>query len=437
MQFDYLGAVDAHAQHSPDVVAFRNSRNESITYAELKRQSDALACWIAGNAAIPAHVPIVVYGHKSPQMLVCFFACAKSGHAYVPIDVMYPRERVATETKIMRDSDATVRAAIGRELARGGQVYYLYNRVVTITQAERRLRALCPEAKIDVAHGQMPTSMLAEKMRRFAEGRTDVLICTTIVESGLDITRANTILVDRADRFGIAELYQLRGRVGRGARQGYAYFLLPEEGLVDAEARERLDALRKHSGHGSGYNLSLRDLEIRGAGNLLGSEQSGHIAAVGFSLYCQLLQRTIAKMKGEAVPDIIEVSVNLDFIDFSPGTADPDSGASLPYDYVEEEAQRMDFHRRLAEAATVKDVMRLRRELADRYGRLPPAAVRLVKLAEFRVRCAAKRVARIDVKGDRAVFYLRGSHNPSFVERVQGTTADRKISSLFQTIENV
>ena len=347
-----------------------------------------------------------------------------------------PRERVATETKIVRDSDATVRAAVSRELARGGQVYYLHNRVVTISRAEKRLRSLFPEAKIDVAHGQMPTSMLAEKMRRFAEGRTDVLICTTIVESGLDITRANTILVDRADRFGIAELYQLRGRVGRGARQGYAYFLLPEEGLVDSEARERLDALRKHSGNGSGYNLSLRDLEIRGAGNLLGSEQSGHIAAVGFSLYCQLLQRTIAKMRGETVPELVEVSVNLDFIDFSPGTADPDSGASLPYDYVEDEAQRMDFHRRLAEAVTVKDVFRLRRELADRYGRLPPAAVRLVKLAEFRVRCAAKRVARIDVKGPRAVFYLRGSHDPSFVERVQGATADRKIASLFKAIEN-
>ena len=348
-----------------------------------------------------------------------------------------PRERVATETKIVRDSDATVRAAITRELARGGQVYYLHNRVVTISRAEKRLRALCPTAKIDVAHGQMSTSMLADKMRRFAEGRTDVLICTTIVESGLDITRANTILVDRADRFGIAELYQLRGRVGRGSRQGYAYFLLPEEGLVDSEARERLDALRKHSGNGSGYNLSVRDLEIRGAGNLLGSEQSGHIAAVGFSLYCQLLQRTIAKMRGEAVPELVEVSVNLDFIDFSPGTADPDSGASLPYDYVEEEAQRMDFHRRLAEAVTVKDVLRLRRELADRYGRLPPAAVRLVKLAEFRVRCAAKRVARIDVTGSRAVFYLRGSREPSFVERVQGTTADRKIASLFKMIENV
>ena len=346
-----------------------------------------------------------------------------------------PRERVATETKIVRDTDATVKSAISRELARGGQVYFLHNRVITISRAEKRLRALCPDAKIDVAHGQMPTTMLAEKMRRFAEGRTDVLICTTIVESGLDITRANTILVDRADCFGIAELYQLRGRVGRGSRQGYAYFLLPAEGLVDSDARERLEALRKHSGQGSGYNLSLRDLEIRGAGNLLGSEQSGHIAAVGFSLYCQLLQRTIAKMKGEAVPDLVEVSVNLDFIDFSPGTADPDAGASLPYDYVEEEAQRMDFHRRLAEAVTVKDVQRLRRELADRYGRLPPAATRLVRLAEFRVRCAAKRVARLDVKGTRAVFYLQGSRDPSFVERVQGNTVDRKISSLFKMLE--
>ena len=348
-----------------------------------------------------------------------------------------PRERVATETKVVRDSDSTVKAAISRELARGGQVYYLYNRVITISRAEKRLRELCPDAKIDVAHGQMPTSMLAAKMRRFAEGRTDVLICTTIVESGLDITRANTILVDRADCFGIAELYQLRGRVGRGSRQGYAYFLLPEEGLVDSEARERLDALRKHSGHGSGYNLSLRDLEIRGAGNLLGSEQSGHISAVGFTLYCQLLQRTIAKMKGEAVPDIVEVSVNLDFIDFSPGTADVDSGASLPYDYVEEESQRMDFHRRLAEAVTVKDVRRLERELADRYGRLPPAARRLVRLAEFRIRCAAKRICRLDVKGPRAVFYLQGSRDPSFVERVQGNTADRKIASLFRSVESL
>lgn len=348
-----------------------------------------------------------------------------------------PRERVATETKILRDTDHTVRSAVSRELARGGQVYYLHNRVTTISKAESRLRALCPEAKIDVAHGQMPTGTLAEKMRRFADGRTDVLICTTIVESGLDITRANTILVDRADRFGIAELYQLRGRVGRGSRQGYAYFLLPEAGLLDSEARERLDALRKHSGHGSGYNLSLRDLEIRGAGNLLGSEQSGHIVAVGFTLYCQLLQRTIARMKGEAVPDPVDVSVNFDFLDASPGSSDTVSGASLPYDYVEEEPQRLDFHRRLAEAAEIRDVSRLRRELADRYGKLPPQAARLVKVAEFRVRCAAKRITRVDVKGERAVFYLRGDASPAFVERVTGATPDRKLSSLFKSVDAV
>ena len=230
-----------------------------------------------------------------------------------------PLERVAVETKVVRDSDATVRQAIERELARGGQVYYLYNRVLTIRRMEERLRTLVPSARIEVAHGQMESSTLAAKMQHFAKGDADVLLCTTIVESGLDIPRANTILVDRADRFGMAELYQLRGRVGRSSRQGYAYFLLPEEGLVDSEARERLNALKRHAGLGAGFNIALRDLELRGAGNLLGSEQSGHIAAVGFSLYCQLLQRTIARLKGEEVPMLVDVTLNLDFLDFSPG----------------------------------------------------------------------------------------------------------------------
>ncbi len=347
-----------------------------------------------------------------------------------------PRERVATETKIVRDSDAVVEAAISLELARGGQVYYLHNRVMTISRAERRIRSLFPRARVDVAHGQMPAAVLAEKMRRFSEGRTDVLICTTIVESGLDIPRANTMLVDRADCFGIAELYQLRGRVGRGSRQGYAYFLLPAEGSIDSDARERLDALRKHSGNGSGYSLSLRDLELRGAGNLLGREQSGHIAAVGFSLYCQLLRRTVARMRGEAVPDVVDVVLNLDFIDFSPGSADPDSGASLPYDYVEDEAQRMDFHRRLAEVSSAADVSRLRRELADRYGRLPRAAARLVRLVEFRTKCASRRVVRIDVKGDRATFYRQGSPYPAFVKCLRDGTADQKIKALSRMIED-
>ena len=346
-----------------------------------------------------------------------------------------PRERVATETHIARDSDATVRAAIRRELARGGQTFFLHNRVITIDKMAARLHALVPEARIEVAHGQMPSSLLAAKMQRFAKGAADVLLCTTIVESGLDIPRANTILVDRADTFGLAELYQLRGRVGRSSRQGYAWFLLPEEGSVDAEARERLDALKKHAGLGAGFNIALRDLEIRGAGNLLGSEQSGHIAAVGFQLYCQLLQRTIARLKGEDVPDLVDVTLNLDFLDFSPGSADAETdGACLPYDYVEDEAQRMDFHKRLAETSTLPDVKRLKSELADRYGRLPKAAARLVKLAEFRVLCAQARVSRLDVRNGRAVFYRVGSRDPAFVGRVMGNTPEKKMSSLVKLL---
>ena len=346
-----------------------------------------------------------------------------------------PRERVATETKIVRDTDQTVRTAIERELARGGQVYFLHNRVLTIEKVAARIRALVPGAKLEVAHGQMPASLLATKMQRFACGKANVLLCTTIVESGLDIPRANTILVDRADRFGIAELYQLRGRVGRSSWQGYAYFLLPEEGTLDAEARERLDALRKHAGLGAGFNLALRDLEIRGAGNLLGSAQSGHIAAVGFQLYCQLLQRTIARLKGDKVPDLVDVTLNLDFLDFSPGAADLETtGACLPYDYVEEEAQRMDFHRRLAETATLPAVRRLRTELADRYGRLPKAAVRLMKLAEFRILCARAGVSRLDVRNGRAVFYRTGSPDVAFVGHVEGATPERKLASLAKTL---
>ena len=346
-----------------------------------------------------------------------------------------PRERVATETKIVRDNDATVRAAVAKELARNGQVYFLHNRVITIDKMAARLHRLVPKARIDVAHGQMPSSMLAAKMQRFARGETDVLLCTTIVESGLDIPRANTILVDRADHFGLAELYQLRGRVGRSSRQGYAYFLLPEEGNVDSEARERLDALKKHAGLGAGFNIAIRDLEIRGAGNLLGSEQSGHIAAIGFQLYCQLLQRTVARLKGEQVPDLVDVKLNLDFLEASPSAAASEAdSACLPYDYVSEEAQRMEFHRRLAETTTLPAVRKLRTELADRFGRLPKAAVRLVKVAEFRVLLAKAGYSRLDVHDGRALFYKEGECDVDFVAHVEGNTADRKLASLAKAL---
>ena len=283
----------------------------------------------------------------------------------------------------------------------------------------------------------MDTRVLAKKMRDFERGEYDVLLSTTIVESGIDIPRANTILVDQAHMFGLADLYQLRGRVGRSSKQGHAIFLLPSAGLVDSDARERLKALKRHGGLGSGFNLAVRDLELRGAGNLLGSQQSGHIAAVGFGLYCQLLQRTIAMMKGEKVQEIVDVKLNLDFIDPSPASDDADSAAALPYGYVEEDVQRMSFMKRFAEASDIRVVKALAAELKDRFGPLPAAAKRLVRLAELRVECAQALVSNIDVRGTRAILYRYGSRDVAKVADLAGRTADRKIAELIRLVHTL
>ena len=276
-----------------------------------------------------------------------------------------------------------------------------------------------------VAHGQMDSRTLAKKMRAFERGEYDILLSTTIVESGIDIPRANTILVDKADTFGMADLYQLRGRVGRSSKQGYAYFLLPPSGIVDSEARERLAALKRHGGLGSGFNLAVRDLELRGAGNLLGSQQSGHIAAVGFGLYCQLLQRTIALLKGETVKAIVDVKLNLDF-------ANP----RLPYDYIEEDVQRLSLMKRFAEAQDVRIVKALAAEMKDRFGPLPPEAKEFVRLAQLRVACANAQVDHVDVTGTRAVFYRVGEPRPDKVIDLRAKSPDGKITELMSAVRN-
>ena len=341
-----------------------------------------------------------------------------------------PRERVAVDTKIVSDSDEIIRAAIEAELARAGQVFFLHNRVTTIGRVEKRLRGIVPNARIVTAHGQMDTRVLAKKMRDFEHGDYDILLSTTIVESGIDIPRANTILVDQAHTFGLADLYQLRGRVGHSSRQGHAVFLLPSAGLVDSDARERLKALKRHGGLGSGFNLAVRDLELRGAGNLLGSQQSGHIAAVGFGLYCQLLQRTISALKGEKPREVVDVKLNLDFIDWSPASKDDDTSAALPYSYVEEDAQRISLIRRFAEATDERVVKALEKEMKDRFGPLPPAAKRMVLLALLRVKAAHAGIGIIDVKGNRAVLYRNGTRDVTKVLDLRGKNADRKIREI-------
>lgn len=345
-----------------------------------------------------------------------------------------PRERTAVETIIRRDTDETIREALERELARGGQAFYLYNRVRGIKDVAKRVKSLFPKATVSIAHAQMPTDELAARMADFAQGKIQILVCTTIIESGLDIPRANTIIVDRADRFGLAELYQIRGRVGRSVRQGYAYLLLPGEGLVDSEARERLAALKRHSGLGAGFDIALRDLELRGAGNLLGREQSGHIAAVGFQLYCQLLRRAVDKLKGGKIHEVVEVSLNLDFIDLGPGTVNEDAGACLPYEYIEEESQRLPIYRRLAECSSVWEVRRLAAELRDRFGPMPKTVKRLLKLGELRISAGARKISRIDVINSKATFYKSGETTPWKIAPLPSTTADAGIAGLFRLI---
>ena len=315
-----------------------------------------------------------------------------------------PRERLPIETIVAPWDEHTIREAILRELNREGQVYYLYNRVLDIDAMHLRLARLVPEARIRVAHGQMQERELERIMHRFVAGDFDVLLCTTIIESGLDIPNVNTILIDRADRFGVADLYQLRGRVGRYRRQAYAFLLLPRHGRLFDTARRRIQALRRHGGLGGGLRIALQDLQIRGAGNVLGSAQSGHIAAVGFDLYCQLLRRTVARLQGRRPPPVIEVQVRLDFLDFAPGPEEKPDSAMIPYGYVEDENHRLALYRTLAAAATGAQVRALRGELKDRFGPIPPAVDRLLRIARLRVLAHRKGIAAIETRDDRLLI---------------------------------
>ena len=290
-----------------------------------------------------------------------------------------PQDRLPVETIVAQYDERLIRDAIQREFNRGGQVFYLHNRVLDIEAVAQRLRALVPEARIAVGHGQMHSDQLEEVMTTFVNGESDVLLSTTIIESGLDIPNANTIIIDRADRFGLSDLYQLRGRVGRYKHQAYAYLLLPRHAGLLTDARKRLSAIKQYSSLGSGFKIAMRDLEIRGAGNLLGAEQSGHITAVGFELYCQLLQaKASSSLKGEKSPPRVEVQVRLDFVALNPdGAAQAATSAargavaSLPAAYIPEAQQRIEIYRKLAQAADGDALRQLKTELRDRFGPLP------------------------------------------------------------------
>ncbi|TME11721.1 MAG: transcription-repair coupling factor [Chloroflexi bacterium] len=297
-----------------------------------------------------------------------------------------PEDRLPIQTRVAEASAGLVRDAILRELDRGGQVFYVHNRVETIEAQAEQLRKLLPDARLVVGHGQMPEGQLERVMLTFAAGAADVLVCTTIIESGLDIPNANTIVIDRADALGLAQLYQLRGRVGRSSRRAYAYLLYRRRERMSEEARKRLQAIFNASELGAGFQIALSDLEIRGAGNILGGEQSGHMAAVGFDLYSRLLAEAVEQRKAERenrapvlVPQQAVVDLPLE--------------AHLPDDYVPEEAQKLELYRRLARARTPGDVAAFRQEVIDRFGPMPLPVQRLAEVAELRLAAEAVGIA--------------------------------------------
>ncbi len=333
-----------------------------------------------------------------------------------------PLNRLPVETVVSAYDERIIRAAIDRELERQGQVFFLHNRIATIERARDRIVHLCPQAKVEIGHGQMDADELEAVMARFIAGKTDVLVCTTIIESGLDIPNANTIIIDRADQFGLADLYQLRGRVGRAEHKAYAYLLLPREMMTIGAARKRISAIKQYSSLGAGFRIAMRDLEIRGAGSMLGTAQSGHIVAVGFDLYCQLLKQAVAQLKGDKPRLRLEVDLQLDFVVTNEAefvgppkvpVGEADSfpykiPAFIPVTYVSDPALRIRAYRDVAEITSHAQLDRLRREWRDRFGPFPPAADNLFALIEIKLAAAESGVTRVEVRERKLMLTRQG-----------------------------
>jgi transcription-repair coupling factor (superfamily II helicase) len=316
-----------------------------------------------------------------------------------------PRDRSPVLTFLEPWDEGLLEEAMAREIDRAGQVYFVHNRIETIESIAARVRALVPRARVAVAHGQSPERELDRVMRAFVAGEVDVLVSTMIVESGLDVPNANTMIVHQAGQFGLAQLYQLRGRVGRGHRRAYCYLLVPE--MLDSDADARLRVLEHHTALGSGYRIALRDLELRGAGNLLGAEQSGHAHAVGVDVYLRWLDEAVRALRGDGVAQLVPPDVTVD------------GAAHLPDAYVPDPDAKLDLYRRLARALEPGEITQLREELRDRFGPLPPEAERLLFVAELRALGARLGLETVLVRGDEARLAFRAGAAP----RLAGLTA--------------
>ena len=350
-----------------------------------------------------------------------------------------PPNRLPVSTTVTAYDERIIRDAIRREMKRGGQVFFLHNRVKTIEMVHKKIKELVPEARVLVGHGQMEKHDLENVMHAFVNHEADVLLATTIIETGIDIPNANTILIDRADRFGLADLYQLRGRVGRAGEKAYAILLLPREMITQGDARKRIHAIKQYTALGSGFKIAMRDLEIRGAGNLLGTKQSGHIAQIGFDLYCQLLRQSIDRLKGKKDPSLQETTFKADFIiptETQWVSRGQESGvrsqkekksktqenlssladlavqslpAFIPTSYLSDAKLRIHAYRELAEANTPKAIDTLEKNWIDRHGRLPEPVKNLLTIARIKAEAAVNNVSSVEISGQRLMLQRNGS----------------------------
>lgn len=299
-----------------------------------------------------------------------------------------PRDRLAINTQVVQFSEGVIKSAIELELARNGQVFFIHNRVETIEAIAALVKKIVPNARIAIGHGQMGEKELENIMLDFVDYKYDVLVATTIIENGIDISRANTIIINRADNYGLSQLYQLRGRVGRSNRRAYAYLLIPSELELTPIARRRLSAIREFSDLGAGFRIAALDLELRGAGNILGGQQSGHLDALGFDLYTKMLERTIAEIRGDEIEDEIGVSLNLGI------------DVSIPQEYISETSQRLRTYKRISSAETESALRQIYTEVEDRYGRIPESVENLFEYARLRKSAEEMRIISIDKTSD-------------------------------------
>jgi len=309
-----------------------------------------------------------------------------------------PEDRYPIQTYVVEHSPELIKDAIRRELGRGGQVFYVHNRVEDIEQVAEEVRRLVPEARVGVGHGQMKEELLEKVMMQFMEQELDVLVCTTIIETGLDISNVNTLIIDEADRMGLAQLYQLRGRVGRTNRVAYAYLTYKKDKVLSPQAEKRLHAIREFTELGSGFKIAMRDLEIRGAGNLLGPEQHGHVAAVGFDLYCKLLEEAVRELKGEKTTESIDVELDLEV------------SAFIPDSYISNSKNKLEFYQRISAIKSLTEILAMEEELEDRFGDLPNETRNLLHLSKLKVLASQAKVKSVKQKNN--FVYIKFAGDP-------------------------